>query len=276
MQPEAVSEANSVYQRRSLRVFRDHGRGMTTLTVELPIEEGEVISQALDKAIEANGCDGPEFASTPWCAQQADALVEICKGYLTGTGETRTSSADTYQVVVHVDAEALNGGKGRSDLPLESVRRISCDGTVVTMTDGATGEPLSVGRKQRTVPTAIRRALWARDHGCSFPGCTHIRYVDAHHVRHWSKGGETSLENLMLLCSQHHRLVHEGGYEICTDVEGRWYFKRSDGRAIPTLGYQLEDMTDDYDAPAGASASAGAPGLSRRISRVHVGGAIET
>ena len=63
----------------------------------------------------------------------------------------------------------------------------------------------------------------------------------------------------MLLCSQHHRLVHESGYEICTDVEGRWYFRRPDGRAIPTLGYQLEDMTDDYDAPAGACASAGAP-----------------
>ncbi len=132
---------------------------------------------------------------------------------------------------------------------------------MVTMTDGANGEPLSVGRKQRTVPTAIKRALWARDQGCSFPGCSNTSYVDAHHVRHWSKGGETSLKNLMLLCSQHHRLVHEGGYEICTDVEGQWYFKRPDGRAIPTLGYQLEDMTDDHDAPAGACASAGAPGL---------------
>ena len=77
-------------------------------------------------------------------------------------------------------------------------------------------------------------------------------------MSHWSKGGETSVKNLMLLCSQHHRLVHEGGYEICRDVEGRWYFKRPDGRAIPTFGYQLEDMTDDYDAPAGAPASAGA------------------
>ncbi len=65
----------------------------------------------------------------------------------------------------------------------------------------------------------------------------------------------------MLLCSQHHRIVHEGGYEICKDVEDRWYFKRPDSRAIPTLGYQLEDITDDYDAPAGAFASAGALGL---------------
>ena len=78
----------------------------------------------------------------------------------------------------------------------------------------------------------------------------------------------------MLLCSQHHRLVHESGYDICTDVEGRWYFKCPDGRAIPTLGYQLEDMTDDYDAPAGACASAGAPGLRPSDVLGRVGGTI--
>ncbi len=136
IQPEALSEANRVYQQRSLRVFRDRGRGTMTLTVELPIEEGEVISQALDKAIEAQPCKGPEFASTPWCAQQADALVEISRGYLSGAADTGTRSAETYQVVVHVDAQALTLGKGRSDLALESLRRLSCDGSVVTMTDG--------------------------------------------------------------------------------------------------------------------------------------------
>ena len=124
------------------------------------------------------------------------------------------------------------------------------------MTDGPNGEPLSVGRKQRTVTTAIRRALWARDQGCSFPGCCNTHFVDAHHVHHWSKGGETSLENLMLLCSRHHRLVHEGGYAICKDIHGQWYFRRPDGRAIPTLGYQPEDMTDDYEGDASAEAFA--------------------
>jgi hypothetical protein len=118
------------------------------------------------------------------------------------------------------------------------------------MTDGEDGEPLNVGRKQRTTPPAIKRALWARDRGCSFPGCTNTRFVDAHHVRHWSRGGETSLENTMLLCSAHHRLVHEGGHEIRKDLHDRWYFRRPDGRAVPVCGYRPEDVVDDSNTSA--------------------------
>ena len=157
----------------------------------------------------------------------------------------------------------MQGEEGRSDLALESVKRLSCDGSVVAMVDGANGEPLSVGRKQRSVSVALRRALWARDGGCSFSGCTHTRFVDAHHIRHWADGGETSIENTMLLCSAHHRLVHEGGYAIRKDQAGRWYFRRPDGRAIPTYGYQPDDMIDEglgdgRDADRGG-ASAEAP-----------------
>ena len=128
-----------------------------------------VIGQALDKAIEANDHNGPEFESTSWYAQQADALVEICKGHLSGTRKAPTSSADTYQVVIHVDAEALNAGKGRSDLPLESVRRLTCDGSIVTMVDGANGEPLSVGRKQRTVTTPDQASVMGTGPGLLIP-----------------------------------------------------------------------------------------------------------
>ena len=71
-------------------------------------------------------------------------------------------------------------------------------------------------------------------------------------------------------------LVHEGGYETCTEVEARCYFKRPDGRAIPTPGYQFEDMTGDYDAPAGARASAGALGLGASGCQDRVGAVIGT
>ena len=71
-----------------------------------------------------------------------------------------------------------HGIGGRSDLPLESVKRVTCDGSIVPMKVDARGNPLDVGRRQRTVPTALKRALWARDKGCSFPGCTHKRFVD--------------------------------------------------------------------------------------------------
>jgi hypothetical protein len=64
-------------------------------------------------------------------------------------------------------------------------------------------------------------------------------------VKHWAQGGETSLANTMLLCSAHHRLVHEGGYTIRRDELDRWYFRRPDGRAIPAHGYDVEDTTDD-------------------------------
>jgi len=95
------------------------------------------------------------------------------------------------------------------------------------------------------VPTAIERALWARDKGCRFPGCGRKRYVHAHHIVHWSKGGETSLANLMLLCSKHHALLHEGGFTIEKDYKDRWFFRRLDGRAVPACGYRPEDVTDN-------------------------------
>jgi hypothetical protein len=92
------------------------------------------------------------------------------------------------------------------------------------------GEPLDVGRKTRSIPPAIRRALRSRDAGCRFPGCTHQQYVDAHHIEHWADGGETKLSNLVTLCRLHHRLVHEGQIRIETPPEGGWRFVRPDGR----------------------------------------------
>ena len=113
------------------------------------------------------------------------------------------------------------------------------------MREGEKGEPLNIGRKTRTVSTAIHRALVARDKGCRFPGCHHTRFVDAHHIEHWSNGGETSLDNLMLLCSQHHKLVHEGGFSVERDYQNQWYFKRPDGKSVPACGYSTRDMVDD-------------------------------
>ena len=239
-----------MHQQRALRLWRDQTRGTVTITVELPMEEGELVARALDKCIEDEAGNGPEFGDTSYQMQQADALVTLAKRYLGGGTNGRTSSADLYQVMIHVDDRALTAGEGRSDLPVETIRRLSCDGSIVEITDGPDGGPLNVGRKRRTTPPAIKRALWARDGGCAFPGCMHRRFVDAHHARHWSLGGETSLENTMLLCSAHHRLVHEGGYTVRKDEQQRWYFRRPDGRAIPAHGYHPTDMIDDDANPS--------------------------
>ena len=250
VEPASTEESERLHRQRALRVFRDEDRGMLTLTVELPREQGELLCRALDKAVSDQPQDGAEFADTSWHAQQADALVMLARSYLAGESCARTSSAEAYQVVVHVDGTALCDGEGRADLPVESVRRLTCDGSLVHIAEGLDGEPLEVGRKLRTVPPAIRRALWSRDAGCAFPGCTHARFVDAHHVRHWAQGGETSLDNLLLLCTSHHRLVHEGGYEILKDYQGKWGFRRPDGRAIPAHGYRPEDMMDEGNPSA--------------------------
>ncbi|HZD54003.1 MAG TPA: HNH endonuclease, partial [Woeseiaceae bacterium] len=131
------------------------------------------------------------------------------------------------------------------------VRRLACDSELIVLVEDGHGEPLNVGRKTRVVPAALKRALWARDKGCRFPGCGRRRFVDAHHVRHWANGGETSLGNLLLLCNAHHSLVHEGGLTIEKDYRDRWFFRRPDGRAVPECGYRPEDVTDDGAGTAG-------------------------
>ena len=114
------------------------------------------------------------------------------------------------------------------------------------ITEDEKGEPLSIGRKSRIVPTAMQRALRARDSNCcTFPGCHNRRFLHNHHVKHWSNSGETNLENLMLLCTRHHTLVHEGGFRIEKDFQDQWAFLRPDGIAVPKFGYRSRDMIDE-------------------------------
>jgi hypothetical protein len=241
----SVDDAERAFARRALTVRRDAARGTITLTVDLPLETGELIDKALDRARDAMASSGPEFAEESWAAQRADALVAMAKAFLSGEREASGGTREHYQVTVHVDQAALTQGKGRSGLPVESVRRLACDADRIVIVEDEHGEPLSVGRKSRVVTTAIRRALWARDKGCRFPGCGRTRFVDAHHIEHWANGGESSLANTMLLCTAHHRLVHEGGFRIEKDYRNQWFFKRPDGRAVPACGYRPEDMRDD-------------------------------
>ena len=233
----SIKEAANAYANRSLRLRRDHHRNTMTLTVDLPLDIGELVEKALDKARDDEVLDIPDLADTAWSTRQADAFINIVREFLEGSSEDSRNS-DNYLVTVHVDQTALAGNGGRSALPIESVKRLCCDGQAVVITEDETGEPLSIGRKTRVVPKAIQRALQARDNGgCRFPGCKNSRYLHSHHVEHWSNGGETSLDNLMLLCTKHHTLVHEGGFRIEKDFQDRWYFQRPDGVAVPECGY---------------------------------------
>jgi hypothetical protein len=151
-------------------------------------------------------------------------------------------STEPPRVVVHVDAAGLTAdGAGRSELeegPViasETARRLACDAESVTSIERE-GLVLSVGRTRRTVPPKLRRLLEARDDGrCRWPGCERRRHLSAHHRRHWAQGGDTSLDNLVLLCFHHHRLVHEGGYRIEDGPGGELRFRNRHGLLCPSV-----------------------------------------
>jgi len=248
---DSIDSAARAYANRSLRVRRDQNRHTMTITVELPLDTGELIEKALDKARDDEVLAVPDLTDTSWSARQADAFVNMVGTYLSGN-DNNTQGNDNYLVTVHVDQSALAGGEGRSALPIESMKRLCCDSHAVVMTEDDTGMPLSIGRKSRIVTTALQRAVRARDNNCcTFPGCHNKRFLHHHHVQHWSNGGETTLKNLMLLCTRHHTLVHEGGFRIEKDFQDRWTFLRPDGIAVPKFGYHSKDTIDEDLYPKG-------------------------
>jgi hypothetical protein len=141
----------------------------------------------------------------------AVALVAVTDLALSGPNVHAGGERD--QVILHVDRDSGPLWRAAPRVAPETAERLFCDASLAEVVDER-GTPLSVGRKRRTVPPAIQRALRSRDRGCRFPGCENRRFLDAHHVQHWARGGETRLANLVLLCRRCHRLLHEGGYAV--------------------------------------------------------------
>ena len=141
--PDSVHHARRAWENRSLTMWRDEGRGLMRFTVEVPIDEGELIVRALDCAVAGGEVTTDldpdaiaEAKGTAWRAQQADALVAVAKSYLDGgQAPEGGATADHYQVVVHADAKSLTGGTGRADLPIETVKRLLCDCSLVTVVE---------------------------------------------------------------------------------------------------------------------------------------------
>ena len=215
--------------------------GSLVLKARLPADAGALVVKALEAALDQIpsreiSAERQDECTLSFEHRRADALSAVAEGYLAGS-DTASHCADRYQVIVHVDAQTLHEHTaGRCEieqgpaLAAETVRRLTCDASLLQMLENEHGEPLDVGRKTRSIPPAIRRALNSRDGGCRFPGCTHQRYVDAHHIEHWADGGETKLSNLVTLCRLHHRLVHEGQIRVEPQAGGGWRFVHPDGR----------------------------------------------
>jgi hypothetical protein len=246
------------HEARGLR-WRVDSDGMLVIEGRLAPEQGAVLLRALERAeaelltggrsdLEGAPDDSAEAPPTrpgeaePETAAQrrADALTLVAQSAL-DHALRRGTAADQTQIVLHVDAEALADpdAPGRcaidevGDVSAQAARRLACDASVVTVVHGTDGCVLDVGRKTRSIPPAIRRALAARDSDCQFPGCDCRRQLQAHHVRHWAAGGATCLQNLLSLCAFHHRLLHEGGFSVTRDrASGALVFRRPDGRAV--------------------------------------------
>jgi len=168
---------------------------------------------------------------------RADALVSLAQAYLRGDRPDRSP----IEITLTIPQSSLRddvvdpievGEVGESFLSTETARRLSCDAGVVEVIEDEHGVPISVGRKRRTIAGALKRALHKRDTACTYPGCTHRMFLEGHHIQHWADGGETSLTNAALLCSQHHRYVHEYGYTIDLGPDQRPRFRDPRGRLI--------------------------------------------
>jgi hypothetical protein len=253
-------DANKQHSERALHVYYEPD-GSMVFQIRLPAEKGAMVLKAVDLATDQAeqevSSDSENSAETPprketFERRRVDALADIAESYL-ANGPESSSSADRYQVMLHVSAETLTNAEGDlshiEDGPrvsAETSRRLGCDASISVLSENEEGETLNIGRKTRVIPAAMRRALKARDEGCRFPGCTHKHYIDGHHIEHWSTGGETSLANLVQLCRHHHGLVHEGGFACTISATGDLEFRDPHGQLIPATG-TLPPISPDLD-----------------------------
>jgi len=231
---------------RGIRLRRDNGVGRISGAVNEA--EYDTLLNMLDP-----GPPAPEDHRT-LAQRRADRLMELA-----------SASMDRPQLVVHVSYDKLVGGDARSGTPLaddplaeteygtvltpDGVIRIACDATVCRIVFGPDGQPLDIGRRFRLFPEPLRRAIIARDRHCRFPGCDRPpRWCDAHHIKHWARGGATSVDNAILLCRFHHTLVHEVGWNIT---------------GTPTNPTVHDDLGRVYASARPARARARAPALAR-------------
>jgi hypothetical protein len=221
------------------RTFSREGldNGMVRLSVVLHPDEAAIVMKAIEHA-RRKAMDGvPAETQGRRMPPKMDALVSVAETYLAHSDATG-SAGDRTQVFVHLDqdplapdgtlAATLDDG---TRVSAETLRRLTCDAALVGIHHHQDG-CVTAGRRTRSISPSLRRALHIRDRGCRFPGCPNHLYVHAHHITHWADGGPTAADNLILLCSTHHRLLHEGGFRIEGGEDGDVRFVNRRGQTI--------------------------------------------
>jgi hypothetical protein len=194
----------------------DDGGGWLRLSGQLDPVDAATVLAVLDPlaAPRPTAEDGPD-PRTP-AQRRADALVALAQIGL-ASGLTPAQGGSPVTLLVTVDHSALREDAARAGLlptgtPVSpgQLRRLACDARILPAVLAGPSQPLDVGRAARTCPAHLRKALVLRDRGCAFPRCDRPwTWADAHHIRHWADGGTTDLDNLVLLCGHHHRVIHD-------------------------------------------------------------------
>ena len=283
--PAEQEQTTRQHERRYLSYHYDDDN-MLVLRGRLPSEVGALLVKALAKAHEGDDEDNTEPSQRSCDALGEVASAALDRGLAERAGNARSSS---YQVLVHVDEAVLQDGReqGRCEVEggvaasPETLRRIACDAPVLEVHDGACdheghgcgreeqGCKLHLGRSSRRASAPLERAVRMRDRGvCQFPGCESRGFLHLHHVKHWAHGGATDLDNLTLLCSFHHRAVHEGGYTVDRDQQGELCFHAPAGfqlqqqpESVMLEDHPVEALVAEHEAMALAIATEnGRPG----------------
>ena len=219
----ALAEANRAYERRYFHIGEPQD-GLVRLEGVLDAEGGATLRAALQPFMKPVKDDARNYGQ-----RGADALVELGRH----GGGKRDGAGPRPQLIIRASVDTLAGTKGApageleggGTVPAETVQRYACDSAISRITGQGELEH-ELNHASRTLPASTRRALEARDRHCVFPGCTRpLTWCDGHHLVWWTRGGETALPNLALLCRPHHRMVHEEGWILERTKEGHWKAK---------------------------------------------------
>jgi hypothetical protein len=234
--------------------------GMVRLELQLPPEEAELVWSAMTSAMDREPASAQASAGAPAPAndnqdledRRADAVVDVARAYLQHRPRTLGSGYDLVVITTKNQLDRGHDGVGGwlhdgTPVPLQMARMLASGGARVDVVMGKDGELLDVGRRTRQIPSAIGRALWLRDGGCRAPGCGRRRHLHAHHIQGWAEGGATKLSNLVLVCTGHHRMLHEG--KLSAEVQDQQIvFRNQSGHTIPATapsaatGHDLEEL----------------------------------
>ena len=170
---------------------------------------------------------GTDPASGPltYAQRMGQAFVELIEHL--PTDRLPQHGVANASIVVTMSLEQLQSGLGDASsdtgtpLSASQTRRLACNAALIPSVLGGRSRILDHGLARRLYDRHQRIALTVRDQGCVFPGCSRSpSWTEAHHIRPWSKGGPTDLDNGCLLCGYHHRLIHQGEWEVSMVADG--------------------------------------------------------